>query len=58
MPLFNPGIGIYMSRAGAPQDVVLGLSMQVKDAFDVAGTETTTWKRTALNLTVGYKFGN
>jgi len=54
---FNPGLGVYMSRIGSPQDVVLGLSVQLQDAFDVAGAETSAWKRTSLNLTVGYKFG-
>ena len=54
---FNPGCGLYMSRIGAPQDVVIGLSTQLQDALDVAGSGASVWKRTSLNLTVGYKFG-
>lgn len=56
LPLFNPALGIYMSRVGAPQDVVLGVSAQVQDAFNVYDSPLSSWQRMTLNLTIGYKF--
>lgn len=56
LPMFNPALGIYMSRVGAPQDVALGISAQIQDAFNVYDSPLSAWQRTTLNLTIGYKF--
>lgn len=54
-PKFNPAIGFYISKVGAPQDVVIGLNVQLQDAFNVDNSDNSFWKRTTLNLTAGFK---
>lgn len=54
-PSFNPAIGLYISKPGAPKDVVAGLNFQLEDAFNVNDADKPTWKRIGINLTAGFK---
>jgi hypothetical protein len=55
-PKFNPGVGLFIGKPGAPRSILLGISAQLLDAFNVADEQNTNpWKRTVINFTAGFK---
>lgn len=55
-PMYNPAIGLYLNQTGAPRNVVTGFNIQLLDAFNVEDSDNSTFERTTINLTAGFKF--
>jgi len=55
-PQFNPAIGVYFGKIGAPRNVNLGVNMQFVDLTNALNAKSSNaWKRSTLGLTAGYQ---
>jgi len=55
-PQWNPAMGLYFTKKGAPLDAVAGLQVQTLDYFNTAGSTKSRQDRTVLNLVAGFSF--
>jgi hypothetical protein len=51
----NPAIGLYISKVGAPQSIVIGLNLQMMDMFNADKSDDSSINRMVINLTAGFK---
>lgn len=55
---FNPAIGFYLGRHGAPRTIIGGFNIQFLDIFNGMHENTNTWDRATINFVVGFKLSN
>lgn len=55
-PQWNPAFGFYITKDGAPLEVITGIQVQVLDLFNTAASDKTRIDRTSLNIVAGYSF--
>jgi len=55
-PQWNPAMGLYFTKKGAPLEAVAGLQVQTLDYFNTAGSTKSRQDRTVLNLVAGFSF--
>lgn len=53
-PQWNPGIGIYLNKDGAPTEIVAGFQYQIIDFFDTREKGNSISDRGLLNVVAGY----
>lgn len=55
-PSFNPALGLFITKNGAPMEAIVGLQIQSNDIFNLRDSPKNTWERTSLVLTFGFPF--
>ena len=55
-PHWNPALGLYFTKTGAPTEVVAGIQVQTLDWNNNAGVEKSRGERTLVNIVAGYSF--
>lgn len=55
-PQFNPAFGLYVTKSGAPLEVVAGIQVQTLDWANTAGSVKTRSERTTVNIVAGFTF--
>lgn len=52
---FNPALGLYIGKPGAPRNIIGGVNLQFVDLFNGQDANTGVWRRTALNVSIGFR---
>jgi len=55
-PQWNPAIGLYITKAGAPLEVVAGIQVQTLDWSNTSESLKTRSERTTINIVAGFSF--
>ena len=55
-PQWNPAIGLYFTKTGAPKEIVAGIQVQTLDWSNSAMSEKSRGERTVFNIVAGYSF--
>lgn len=55
---FNPGIGLYLGKHGAPRTIIGGFNIQFLDLFNAQNKKTNAWDRAVINFVVGFHLSN
>lgn len=55
-PQWNPAIGLYFTKTGAPTEIVAGIQVQTLDWNNNSEVEKSRGERTLVNIVAGYSF--
>lgn len=55
-PQWNPAVGLYVTKKGAPLEAVAGIQVQILDYFNTAALLKSRQERTVVNLVAGFTF--
>lgn len=55
-PQWNPALGLYFTKSGAPLEVVAGIQVQTLDWYNTSSSLKTRSERTTINIVSGFSF--
>lgn len=55
---FNPAVGFYLGRHGAPRTIIGGFNIQFLDLFNAENESTNALDRATINFVIGFKLSN
>lgn len=55
-PQWNPALGLYFTKSGAPLEIVAGIQVQTLDWYNTSSSLKTRNERTTINIVSGFTF--